>query len=144
MNWCMGAIWIAGLGVGALAIVSDLWRRSVPDWLTAAGVAAGALLHGVHSGWSGLGLAAAGAALGFALLLPFALKGAMGGGDIKLMAAFGAMLGPPGILLTGLLATIFGGLWAVAWLIWRPRARVVPFAPAIVLGAWASWLGGGT
>lgn len=144
MSWWTGAMVVMGLGVGAVAIVTDLWRRLIPNWLTAAGMAAGALLHGAHYGWRGLAQAAGGAALGFVLLLPFALKGAMGGGDIKLMAAFGAMLGPQGILLTGLLASIFGGLWAVAWLFWRPRAGAVPFAPAIVLGAWVSWLGGGT
>jgi len=66
----------------------------------------------------------------------------MGGGDVKLMAAFGALLGPPGILLAALMAALFGGIWTLAWVASRPRAAAIPYAPAIVLGAWASWIGG--
>jgi prepilin peptidase CpaA len=140
---------IVGLAAGALAalgvaaVVTDLARRSVPNWLTALGVLTGLLFHAGNGGWRGLGLAAGGAAVGFALLLPFHLIGAMGGGDVKLMAAFGAVLGPAGILPAALLAAMAGGVWAAAWLVFRPRAASVPYAPAIVLGAWASWIGGG-
>ena len=83
--------------------------RRVPNWLTAAGLAAG-LACALPGGWRGLALATAGAALGFALLLPFHWCGAMGGGDVKLMAAFGAFLGPAGILLAAFFAAIAGGL----------------------------------
>jgi prepilin peptidase CpaA len=133
-----------GAALGVVSAISDLARRSVPNWLTGAGVLGGLLWHAVGGGWRGLGWAAAGAALGFALLLPLHIQGAMGGGDVKLMSAFGALLGPGGILLAALLAAIFGGIWALVWLGWRPRAGAIPFAPAIVLGAWASWMGGGS
>jgi prepilin peptidase CpaA len=135
---------LAGVAVGVAAMVSDIRHRSLPNWLTGAGMAAGLLLHAANGGWRGLAFAAAGAALGFAILLPFHLLGTMGGGDVKLMAAFGALLGPAGILPAAVLAAIFGGVWAVVWLAFQPRAAAIPYAPAIVLGAWASWIGGGS
>src|ERR1035441_7386024 len=77
------AAWIA-IGLGLAAVVEDLARRRVPNWLTAGGVAAG-LACAAWGGWHGLGMAAAGALVGFLILLPFHWCGAMGGGDVKLM-----------------------------------------------------------
>lgn len=131
------------IGLGVAAVMEDLRRRSVPNWLTAAG-AAGALARAAWSGWHGLAMAAAGAVVGFLVLLPFYGCGAMGGGDVKLMAAYGALLGPSGILLAAVFAAVFGGLWAAGALLWNPRAPAIPYAPAIVLGAWISLLGGGS
>ena len=132
------AAWIA-IGLGLAAVVEDLARRRVPNWLTAGGVAAG-LACAAWGGWHGLGMAAAGALVGFLILLPFHWCGAMGGGDVKLMAAYGALLGPSGILL----AAVFGGLSAAGASLCNRRAPTIPYAPAIVLGAWISLLGGGS
>ena len=129
--------------LGAAAVVEDLRRRRLPNWLTAGGVAAG-MACAAWGGWRGLGMAAAGAAVGFLMLLPFNLLGAMGGGDVKLMAAYGALLGPSGILLAAVFAAVLGGLSAAATLLLKPRTAAIPYAPAIVLGAWISWLGGGS
>jgi prepilin peptidase CpaA len=129
-------------GLGVAAVVLDLCRRRVPNWLTAAGLAGG-LVCAARGGWHSLGIAAVGTLVGFLILLPFHLCGAMGGGDVKLMAAFGALLGPSGILLAAGLAAVFGGLSAAAALLRNPRTAAIPYAPAIVLGAWVSFLGGG-
>src|ERR1017187_8406646 len=129
-------------GLGVAAVVEDLRRRRVPNWLTAAG-AAGGLGCAAWSGWHGLGIAAAGAVVGFLILLPFHWCGAMGGGDVKLMAAYGALLGPSGILLAAVFTAVFGGLSAAGASLCNRRARAIPYAPAIVLGAWISLLGGG-
>ena len=129
-------------GLGVDAVVEDLRRRRVPNWLTAAGLAGG-LGCAAWGGWHGLGTAAAGTLVGFLILLPFHWCGAMGGGDVKLMAAYGALLGPSGILLAAVFAAVFGGLSAAGTLLVRPRTAAIPYAPAIVLGAWISLLGGG-
>jgi prepilin peptidase CpaA len=131
------------IGVGVAAVVWDLGWRRIPDWLTAAGLACG-LGCAVWGGWHGLGMAAAGTLVGFLILLPFHLCGAMGGGDVKLMAAYGALLGPSGILLAALFAAVLGGLSAAGTLMLKPRETAIPYAPAIVLGAWLSLLGGGS
>jgi prepilin peptidase CpaA len=129
-------------GLGVAAVVEDLRRRRVPNWLNAAGVAGG-LACAAWGGWRGLGMAAAGVLVGFLILLPFHWCGAMGGGDVKLMAAYGALLGPYGILLAALFAAVIGGVSAAGRLLLHPRTAAIPYAPAIVLGAWISWLGGG-
>jgi len=131
------------VGLGGAAVVEDLRRRQVPNWLTAGGAAAGLACAAWH-GWHGLGTAAAGALVGFLILLPLHWRGAMGGGDVKLMAAFGALLGASGILLAAVFAAVFGGLFAACALLRNPGAPAIPYAPAIVLGAWVSLLGGGS
>ena len=138
----MTPVVLVAAGLGVAAVVEDLRRRRVPNWLTAAGLAGG-LGCAAWGGWHGLGMAAAGTLVGFLILLPFHWWGAMGGGDVKLMAAYGALLGPSGILLAALLAAVLGGLSAAGTLLWKPRTAAIPYAPAIVLGAWISLLGGG-
>ena len=128
--------------LGVAAVLEDTRRRQLPDWLTATAVAGG-FVCAAWGGPHGLGLASSGATMGFLILLPFRRYGAMGGGDIKLMAAYGALLGPSGILLAALFATIIGGLSAAGKLLLNPRTLAIPYVAAIVLGAWVSLLGGG-
>ena len=139
----MTPVVLIALCLGVASAVEDLRHRRVSNCLTAAG-AAGGLACAAWGGWRGLGIAVAGAFLGFLILLPFHWCGAMGGGDVKLMAAYGALLGPSGILLAALFAAWFGGLSAAGALLRNPRAPAIPYAPAIVLGAWVSLLGGGS
>jgi len=129
------------LALGIAATVEDLRRRTLPNWLTVSGLAAGLVLS-TRDGWHGLWPAAAGAAAGFAILLPlFWLRG-LGGGDIKLMAAFGALLGPAGVLTAACFASLFGAALAAVAVAVRPRAAAIPYAPAIALGALLSLVGG--
>ena len=53
------------------------------------------------SGWPGVLTALAGTAVGFAVFLIFYLLGGMGGGDVKLMAGFGALLGAGTVARSG-------------------------------------------
>ena len=131
---------LLALALGLAAAFSDLRRRSIPNCLTAGTLALAIVLHAVSHGWRGLGGAALGGVAGFAVLLPMR----PGGGDLKLMAAFGAIVGAKLILLAALLAAIAGACWAAVALFKRPRPRAIPFAPAIVIGVWAAWFGGGT
>ncbi len=131
------------VALGCAAVFDDLRRHAVSNWITVPVLAAGLLVQGVESGFPGLARAAGGAALGLAVFLVFYLLGGMGGGDIKLMAAFGALLGPLGILVAALFAAISGALIAAFWLLWNRNRLAIPYAPAIVVGAWLAWLGKG-
>jgi prepilin peptidase CpaA len=135
-----GTVIAASLGVAA--VLEDLRRRQLPNWLAAAAVAGG-LACAAWGRPHGLGLATAGAIVGFLIPLPFHRYGTMGGGDVKLMAAYGALLGPSGILLAAVFATVIGGLSAAGKLLLNPRTLAIPYVAAIVLGAWVSLLGGG-
>lgn len=133
--------WMA-VGLGCAAAMKDLRRRVIPNWLTGAAVACGLAYHAIRGGAAEAAIAAAGTLVGFAIFLGFYCLGAMGGGDLKLMAAFGALLGPSGILVTALLASMIGGLGAAAALALDRRRRAIPYGPSIVLGAWLALLAG--
>ena len=101
------------MGVGFTACVTDLRSRRIPNVLTF-GAAAAALVYGaVTGGWSGLGSATLGWLIGaLAFIVPFALGG-LGGGDVKLLAAIGAWLGPAGAFWVALYAGVAGGVMAL-------------------------------
>jgi prepilin peptidase CpaA len=100
-------------------------------------------------GWTGGLVALGGAAVGFAVFLVFYLLGGMGGGDVKLMAGFGALLGAGRLLEAALWTAGIGGILAVGALAWKTLRRnrrenvepnaekdSIPYAPAITLGVW--------
>jgi prepilin peptidase CpaA len=131
------------VALGCAAVFDDLRRKAVSNWINVAALCIGLVYHALRGGLAGFGMAAAGAGLGLAVFFVFFWLGGMGGGDIKLMAAFGSLLGPSGILLTALFAAPIGALIAAAALLWNRHCRAIPYAPAIVLGAWLVWLGKG-
>src|SRR4051812_28866469 len=91
--------------LGILVLVAagyDIRYRRIPNWLVLAGIVTG-FAWNVSSGWSGLGHAAAGFGLGFALYFPLYLLRARGAGDVKLLAAVGAIVGPANCLWVFLL-----------------------------------------
>lgn len=66
---------------------------------------------------------------------------ALGGGDVKLLAGLGALLGWRGVLTTWFLASILGSLVFV-WLKSRRKMEwgaYLPFGPFLAAGAWAHW-----
>ena len=114
----------ATLVAGALvATIVDIRTRRIPNLLTAAMAVIGLGL--AVTGVSGLTVwaAAAGLVLGFAVMLPGHLLGATGAGDVKLMAAAGALLGPALVLTAFIFAALAGGVLAVAVSIQRQRLR---------------------
>ncbi len=100
---------VAALIIALAGCVTDLRHRRIPNVLTL-GAAAGAFGYFlVGDGWSGLGWSVAGWAVGLAMFLPiFAMRG-IGGGDVKLMAALGAWIGPGPAVWTALFAALAGG-----------------------------------
>jgi prepilin peptidase CpaA len=97
----------------ALACLSDLRTRRIPNVLTISAAASAVLFHLATGGWSAAGWSVAGLFLGAALFFPmFALRG-MGAGDVKLLAAIGAWLGPGQVAIVALATSIAGGVIAV-------------------------------
>jgi prepilin peptidase CpaA len=104
-------VWISGV-VGIAAIVDDLARRRISNWIPGSAFAAGLILQTVQGGWRGTGAALLGTAAGAGVFLVFYLLGGMGGGDVKLMAGFGAVLGVKRLLEAALWTAGCGGLMA--------------------------------
>ena len=157
-------VWIAGI-VGIAAIVDDVARRRISNWIPCSAFAAGLTLQTIQGGWGGMGAALLGTITGAAVFLIFYLLGGMGGGDVKLMAGFGAVLGVKQLLEAALWTAGCGGLMAALVIlagyvrqIWRSkssatrhgeqgassdsarrmRADSIPYAPAIAAGVWLS------
>ena len=107
------------LAVLLLGAALDFQIRRIPNLLTFGGALAGFLFNLVAFRGSGALTSLEGWLLGVVLLaIPFASR-AIGGGDVKLLAAVGAWLGPHGALLTFAFAAVIGGVVALAMLIHR-------------------------
>jgi len=100
-----------------LAAYSDTRYHRIPNGVTLGGAVAGLVLQSYFGGFGALGSGLLGLAVGFALFLPFYIRGAMGAGDVKLMAAAGAFLGPSATLWAAAFTMIVGGVMAVAILL---------------------------
>jgi prepilin peptidase CpaA len=100
-------------GLAVVAAVYDLRTGRVPNVLTFGAAAAGFAFSALHAGLSGLGTSLLGCLAGFVLFLPLFALGGMGGGDVKLLAAIGAWIGPMGALQAALWASLAGGVLAV-------------------------------
>ena len=123
-----------------VAAVTDWRNRKVYNWLTYPAVIVGLVLHTIVFGVGGLttGLITAVVVLFVGLLiLPL---GWLGGGDIKLLIAVGATLGP-GALFEVFFYSLFVGmlfglsLSAVNGYLWEMIKRIGAFLKSLVLSA---------
>lgn len=137
--------------VGCAAALDDLRRRQVSNWITVPAIVLGLIAWSILSGLRGLMFSFEGLLVGFGSFLLLYLFAGLGGGDLKLMAGFGALLGPASALLAVALSLIAGGMLAAGLLAYRivrrfasgssdHVPRTMPYAPAIVLGTWAAFL----
>jgi prepilin peptidase CpaA len=105
------------VAVALLAVLGagwDLARRRVPNFLTFGAAATAIAYFAAANGTSGLTSSLLGCAIGLGLSVPLFAVGALGAGDVKFLAAFGAWLGPAGVLVAALSAGILGGAMAVS------------------------------
>jgi prepilin peptidase CpaA len=106
----MNALEIAAVGIALVAVVWDIATRRIPNVLTFGAAVIGLVVHAYVGGWNGLGMAAAGWLAGVALFFPVFALGGMGAGDVKLLGAVGAWLGPIAALWVALYSGIAGGV----------------------------------
>jgi prepilin peptidase CpaA len=101
-----------GVGVGAGALI-DLRTRRLPNALTLTFAATGLAL--AATGLSGVSVKASlfGLLLGLLLMLPGHILGATGAGDVKLLAAVGALIGPSNVIVAFFYTAIAGGVLAL-------------------------------
>jgi prepilin peptidase CpaA len=101
------------LGVAVAAVVSDLATRRIPNLLTFGAALLAVAAHGYAAGWTGAGMSLAGWLLGVAFFFPVFALGGMGAGDLKLLGALGAWLGPAAAAWVALYSGVAGGVMAV-------------------------------
>jgi prepilin peptidase CpaA len=101
-------------GIGIAACVDDLRRRQIANWIPLSAFASGLILQTAKHGWHGTVSAVLGTLAGAGVFLIFYLLGGMGGGDVKLMAGFGALLGAKRLFEAALWTAGCGGILALA------------------------------
>lgn len=142
-SWSLAPVLICAAAATVVALmVWDLTRLQLPDILVIGLAAAGMLLHLAYSSdWTqsliGVGVCGGAMLLIFALTRIISKQPLLGSGDIGLMAAAGAWLGPWAVCAVLMLGSIFS-LPIVALNMYRHGWRVgwqmpVPYAPGLLL-----------
>lgn len=157
-------LWRYGMGlqliallpfVSALVVITfiDLDFQIIPDRISIGGAVLGLLAGALilpdpfvrHSmlGWDGALIGAASGFISF-FLIAVASQGGMGGGDIKMMAMVGAVLGWKGVFLTTLAGSIMGSVVGIYLMAAHGKGRKtkVPFGPFLAAGALITLLAG--
>lgn len=114
--------WVA-LGLTGVAAVTDARSGHIPNWLTLPALFSAPILAGMTMGSGGLLLSVTGLiACGF---VPFCMfrAGAMGGGDVKLLAAVGAWTGPFVGLEVQLCSLLLATGFVLCRLAWRGNLK---------------------
>ncbi|MHB9095461.1 MAG: A24 family peptidase [Eubacteriales bacterium] len=116
---------ILTLTIVGLAALCDIGTKRIPNLITLPAVVLGLIINTYYSGVTGLGGALAGTLAGISLLIiPFALQG-IGAGDVKLLAAVGALNGFQFTLYTFIYSAIAGGIIALSLTLIYGRLNVV-------------------
>jgi prepilin peptidase CpaA len=137
--------WWPTVVVLAVATFTDLRSRRIPNWLVLPFMAAGLVVPAWLMGWHGFGQSMEGFGLGAAVFGILSIVGGMGMGDVKLVAAIGAWIGPQQLGFAMLMTAMAGGLIALVVAIaggfrgevWK--SKKIPYAPAIAIGTLISF-----
>ena len=159
---------LAVAGYTSVAAALDLRMHRIPNYVTVPAAVLGLAYHCVAPTGMGPLVSLAGFALGFVLLLLPALFGGGGMGDVKLLAALGAWLGPVLVLTAFAVSIGFAAMIALSIVALsvldrgvtrtgrkyltsqrsadksgkKKAARVLPFAVPVALGTWVmlAWI----
>lgn len=121
-----------------VALVTDLWKFKVYNALTFPLLLSGLMFHSVGSEGLGLTFSACGLLCGFAGLIAFYALGGFGAGDVKLMGAIGAWLGPANTLSLLIVSALLSGLCAVVMSCWQRRLLERVLVAYAIVQQWRS------
>lgn len=100
----------------ACAVIIDITTKRIPNLLIVAMLLSALALHFWINGWSGLTSSLLGLITGLFCFLPLYVFGAMGAGDVKLLGATGALLGPEMVVVVALISIVCGGFIALIYI----------------------------
>lgn len=99
----------------------DLRVRRIPNWINLTGVMLGLSLNTYFEHFHGTLIAAGGLLAALSIYVPlYALKG-MGAGDVKLMAAIGAIVGPENWFSIFIVTALLGGAASMVLVLLRRK-----------------------
>lgn len=96
-----------------IVCIFDTLTSKIPNYCSCSLVVGALIYNSWLSGLPGLGLTFLGFVVGLGLLLIPYLLGGIGGGDVKALAAMGALLGPMTIVQVFFYIALFGGLFSM-------------------------------
>ncbi len=153
-------VWKYGLGIWTFVLLTavyfliilsviDLQLMIIPDRFSLGMIVLGVAFAWCNPNFSGLWWekelsSLLGAGVGLFGVLAIALIGtwlfkkeAMGGGDVKLMAGIGSLIGWQGVITTVVMGSFFGLIYALFVMIRRGKQvnEAIPFGPFLSLGA---------
>lgn len=102
----------------------DYKERRVPNYLNLIIAATGVIFQVIYFGWIGLLNSLSGMVVGLGLLIVPWLMYMMGAGDVKLLAAIGAWIGPEVVLWSFVVGVIIGGIVSLVMIIHSRRWQV--------------------
>lgn len=120
------------LALAALAAIIDWRSRRIPNWITFTMVLSGFCVSALSLGPVSIGQSALGFLVGFALPLLLFLIGALGGGDVKLLAGLGAWLGPETTAKVFVLEAVIGLAIVLAQAVHQGRLRALARNSAVL------------
>ncbi len=110
----MGAVLVALFGA-----VTDFRSARLPNRLTYSAIIAALVLRTALTGWTGLKSGLIGIGIAGGLFCVLYIVGAMGGGDMKMMAAIGAWVGRTHVLTVLIAIALAGGVLALVSIIFN-------------------------
>lgn len=117
-----------------LVVYADITTRKIPNRYTFPIILFGVILGFMISGARGALSSLLGFAVGVLIfIIPFSLGG-MGAGDVKMMGAIGALMGPVFVFRSALLTAVSGGILALAYIIYKlgvKKASMKIFGPLL-------------
>ena len=132
---------LAGLAIALLlAAFTDMQRRQIDNWLNASvALAAPLFWWASHMGLADIGWQVALAAGIFVVLAGLFAMGAMGGGDVKLLAALALWIKPLWFMQLLTVMAMAGGVLTIGMAAWHVARRqreklAVPYGIAIAFG----------
>ncbi len=107
--------------VASIAALTDMKKGVIPNWLTLPFLCGAPLLYGIFEGLDAFGASFLG--LGVCAFTPLVLftRQAIGGGDVKLLAALGAIAGLEVGMEIQLLSFIIAAIYALGRLVWEGK-----------------------
>ena len=124
------------LAIAAVACITDMTTRRIPNALTFGAAGAAFAVRGLLHGGPGLFEAAAGWVIGFAILFPLFFVRGLGAGDVKLVAALAAWFGPVDAVWLALYTAIVGGIIGIGYALARGYLRTALSNLLVIGNTW--------
>jgi prepilin peptidase CpaA len=122
------------------AAVFDVLYRRIPNWLTVGGMVLGIVTNAlIGPPLAGVGFAMAGLGVAFGIYVLLYAVRAMGAGDVKLMAAVGALLGWERWFGVFFVTALIGGAMALILVVARGRLKRTLFNMAFIISEMMHW-----